>query len=193
MNRGTEDHPDRAADLCNGDSVIQSLLPELYDELRALANSFMARESAGHTLQPTALVHEAYQRLLGQRNLAEADRSMFLMAAAATMRRVLVDHARGIGAIKRGGGVRPISLDASHLPATFAADNGLDVQALNLALGRLEALHSRAARVVELRFFAGLSAPETARVLSVSERLVFDDWSFARAFLHRELKAIAMY
>jgi len=162
-------------------------LAKIYDELRALAASFMAREQHAQSLQPTALVHEAYERLIGQRNLDPADRSRFFAAAAAIMRRVLIDHARARRADKRGGDERAVTLDTGVVGSASDEPAAVDVLELDAALERLSKVHDRAAKVVELRFFGGLSVPETARSLGVSERLVFDDWAFARAFLHREL------
>ena len=170
-------------------SALDALLPEIYDELRDIARGVMARERAGHTLQGTAVVHEAYLRLVGQENLDYADRTQFYAAAANTIRRILVDHARSRGRQKRGGGGagawERVSLDGAEL---VDSANGLDVIALNDALERLAALSARAARVVELRFFGGLSMDEVASVLRVSPRTAADDWALARAWLRRELE-----
>lgn len=173
---------------------LDEVIPKIYDELRALAAGFLSGERQAQSLQPTALVHEAYGKLVGQRNLSGADRATFLAAAANVMRRVLIEHARARGAEKRGGGVRPVSLDTGRVEGVAGEESGaggVDVLRLDAALGRLSALHERAARVVELRFFGGLSVPETATALGVSERLVYDDWAFARAVLHRELSVDA--
>lgn len=158
------------------------LVPLLYTELRALAQRHMRAERAGHTLQPTALVHEAFLRLVDQNRAQWQNRAHFLAVAARTMRRILVDHARRHGARKRDGGQRvtlhgDIALEA---PA-------VDVLELDAALERLREVDERAQRVVELRFFGGLDVPGTAAVLGVSPATVKRDWRFARAWLAREM------
>jgi RNA polymerase sigma factor (TIGR02999 family) len=157
----------------------------LYDELRRLAATYLRSENVGHTLQPTALVHEAYLRLVSQR-LEWKDRAHFLGIAAQTMRRVLLDHARARNAEKRGGGV-PLSITG---PSESSAD-ALDVLALDSALNRLGGEEPRAAKVVELHFFGGLDMEEAAKVLGVSTRTAKRDWSYARAWLRREMDGAA--
>jgi RNA polymerase sigma factor (TIGR02999 family) len=170
-------------------SALDDLLPRVYDELRALADAYMRRERAGHTLQPTALVHEAFLRLLRLPPGSVQNRIHFFALAAQAMRRILADHARRHRAAKRGGGaVRvPLELVEGGAPATPAGD---DVAAddLDAALEDLAKLDERQARVVELRFFGGLSIEETAEVLAVSPATVKLDWLVARAWLHRELR-----
>jgi RNA polymerase sigma factor (TIGR02999 family) len=172
--------------LNQGDSsAANRLLPLVYDELRALAAHWMRRERADHTLQPTALVHEAYLRLIDQTKADWKSRAHFMAVAAQTIRHVLVDHARKVKADKRGGGRHRTSLH-DDLKADVGR-NDVDLLALEEALERLQQLHPRQARVVELRFFGGLSIEETAHVLDVVRSTVADDWSFARAWLSREL------
>jgi len=170
-------------------TALDDLLPRVYDELRALADAYMRRERAGHTLQPTALVHEAFLRLLRLPPGSVQNRIHFFALAAQAMRRILADHARRHRAAKRGGGaVRvPLELVEGGAPATPAGD---DVAAddLDAALDDLAKLDERQARVVELRFFGGLSIEETAEVLAVSPATVKRDWLVARAWLHRELR-----
>jgi RNA polymerase sigma factor (TIGR02999 family) len=169
------------------------LMAEVYDELRALAADYLKRERPGHTLQPTALVHEAYLRLAGLDRLKWRGPEHFQAAAAGTIRRVLVDHARGRNASKRGGGGaggggggrRRITLGALEgLPPAST----LDLLALDEALEKLAALDARKARVVELRFFGGLTIDDTALALGVGTTTVEDDWAFARSWLRRELR-----
>jgi RNA polymerase sigma factor (TIGR02999 family) len=165
---------------------VDELLPALYSELRAIAGRFMAGERREHTLEPTALVHEAYLRLVDQSRIDWQGKTHFLALAARQMRRVLVDHARARGAEKRGGGRRAdISLERLE---GAESDHTVDVLAVHEALGRLATENERRARVVELRFFGGLTQKETAYVMGISERTVRDDWTVARAWLLRELK-----
>ena len=163
----------------------ERLLPIVYDELHRLAASQLARERAGHTLQPTALVNEAYLKLVDQTRVAWQGREHFLAVAATAMRRILVDHARGRAAAKRGGKWKKVTL-ASNVALTDS-NSALDLVALDEALKALEEHDERMLRVVELRFFAGLSVEQTARVLGVSERTVKGDWRLARAILRRAL------
>lgn len=175
--------------LRQGDAAAyDALLPLVYDELRRMAARTMRDERAGHTLQPTALVHEAYLRLVDQRVANFDDRRHFFAAAARTMRRVLVDSARRHRADKRGGGVLVQWRDDLDMPNTSTLDDsGNDVLHVDEALEQLAALDARQAQVVELRYFAGLSVEETAEVMGVSPRTVKRDWAIARAFLHRAL------
>lgn len=160
--------------------ALERLLPLLYDELRALAARAMSRERADHTLEPTALVHEAWLRLVDQRQRDWNNRSHFLALAATAMRRVLVNHAEAVGAQKRGGGRARVEVtDVTGL----GAGDPLDLLALDEALSKLAAHDERKARVVELRFFAGLNEEETALALGVTPRTVERDWKMARAWL----------
>ena len=171
-------------------SALDDLLPRVYDELRALADAYMRRERAGHTLQPTALVHEAFLRLLRLPPGSVQNRVHFFALAAQAMRRILADHARRHRAAKRGGSAVRVPLElvegapalGAAAPSEVAADD------LDAALEDLAKLDARQARVVELRFFGGLSIEETAEVLAVSSATVKRDWLVARAWLHRELR-----
>jgi RNA polymerase sigma factor (TIGR02999 family) len=169
-----------------GDTAVgERLLPAVYDELRRQARRQLRRERRQHTLSPTAVVHEAYLRLVGQRRARWESREQFFAVAAQMMRRVLVDHARSHGSVKRAGGVARVTLDeeiAVELPRE------LELLTLDAALDELAALDPRAARVVELRFFGGLSLEETAAVLVVSAGTVTREWRHARAWLHRRLR-----
>jgi len=163
------------------------LIPLVYEELRRLASSYLRRERAGHTLQTTALVHEAYERLADRSRVNWRGRAHFFAAAAQAMRRVLVDHARDRGALKRGGGQQRVTLEGL---AEFPAGPDLDLEdliALDRALQKLRELHAREAQVLEYRYFAGMTTREIAAFLEVSERTVRDDWTHARAWLKREL------
>ncbi len=172
------------ADLSRGDpEAADRLAPLVYAELHRLAEFAMQRESAGHTLQPTELVHEAFLRLIGQRNVSWQNRSQFYGIAAQAIRRILIDHARRRRAAKRDHGLR-VTLDDS---VGTAPGQGLDLLALDEALERLAALDPRQARGVELRYFGGLTVEETAEALHISPATVKRDWTFARAFLLREL------
>lgn len=169
-------------------SALHALLPLVYEEMRRLAGAYLREESAGHTLQPTALAHEAYLRLLDQRHVSWQNRAHFMGLAAQAMRRILIDHARRRGAQKRGGDAVHVTLEDSDAIAEGAEPLGVAADDLNDALDRLAALDERQARVVELRFFTGLSVEETAEVLGVSPATVKRDWTLARAWLHRDLK-----
>lgn len=164
--------------------AVDALLPLVYGELRALAGHFFRAERQDHTLQPTALVHEAWLRLKAGASCPVKDRAHFIGLAAGAMRQILVDHARAHRAGKRGGGQVRVALDESMgLPDRA----GLDLVALDEALQALAAREPRQARLVELRYFAGLSIEETAEALALSPATVKRDWAFARAWLHREL------
>jgi RNA polymerase sigma factor (TIGR02999 family) len=165
---------------------------QVYDELRAIAHARMRGERAGHTLQSTELVHEAYMRLKPGDGRAWENRAHFFAAAAEAMRRILIERARARGRIKRGGdgaGKAPprVSLDLDQV-AALADDQDPDtIIALDLAIDRLSEQDERAARIVRLRFYAGLSVEEVAEILEASERTILRDWAFARAWLYGEL------
>jgi RNA polymerase sigma factor (TIGR02999 family) len=172
-----------------GDSSAQDqLLAILYDELRQLAAAKLAREKPGNTLQPTGLVHEAYLRLLGPNGARQTwgSRGHFFAAAAEAMRRILIDAARRKSSDKHGGGMRRVELDEERFPGTGQSDNLI---ALDEALNRLEQEDHEAARLVKLRYFAGLTIPQAAEILGVSPRKADFMWSYARAWLRRELAA----
>jgi RNA polymerase sigma factor (TIGR02999 family) len=170
-----------------GDSAaLDALLPLVYDELRRLAQGYLSHEQPGHTLSSTALVHEAYLRLVKQKDVTWQNRAHFFAVAARMMRRILVDHARSHNYAKRGGGAMTLSLDESLVPA--APQRDLDLVALDDALEALARLDERQSRMVELRFFGGLSIEETSEVLGVSAPTVKRDWASARAWLFREIK-----
>ena len=168
-------------------ATAEELLPHVYDELRSLARRYLSRERPGHTLQATALVHEAYIKLVDQSKVDWQGRTHFFAVGAKVMRHLLIDHARGKGRAKRGGERQKVTLADGLMPF---GDRELDVEeflALNEGLDRLAELDARQAKVVELRFFGGLTVPEAALVLEVSERTVEGDWAHARAWLKREL------
>jgi len=160
------------------------VLPLVYAELRELARRRMASQPPEHTLQATALVHEAYLKLVGRSDVRWVDRSHFYFAAAEAMRQILIDSARGLARLKRGGGRARSPLSVADLAAEQDPDQ---ILAVDEALCRLEAQWPDAAAVVRLRFYAGLSVEETARALDVSERTVHREWTYARAWLAREL------
>ncbi len=158
----------------------------VYEELRSLARRQMAQQPPGHTLQPTALVHEAYLRLFAGKECRWENRAHFFCAAAEVMRRILVDHARRKGRVKRGGGMKRVYIN--DVPA--AATALVDVLDLDAALNQLEAHHKRKCDVVRLRYFAGCRIDEIARILEVSPATVKNDWSYAKAWLHREISRL---
>ena len=165
---------------------LEELLPVLYEELRGLAGAFLRHERRGHTLQPTALAHEAWLRLVDAEQIQWKGRSHFLALAARVMRRVLIDHARRHGAEKRGGGRQRVTLSEG---TPILGGSEVDVLALDEALTELGELDDRKARVVEFRFFAGMNMREVAEALGVSQTTAEDDWYFARAWLARRLGA----
>jgi RNA polymerase sigma-70 factor (ECF subfamily) len=165
--------------------IPEEAVESVYAELRRLAAFYLRRERAGHTLQPTALVHEAYLRLAQQREVQWQNRNQFLGVAAPLMRRILVDHCRGRNAAKRGGGAERVSLDHEIFPMVQRA---ADVVSLDEALTALAARDSQQARIVELRFFSGLSIEDTAGVVGVSPSTVKREWNIAKAWLARELR-----
>ena len=165
------------------DGAFEVLVPIVYEELRRIARSLMCSERSGHTLQTTAVVHEAYLKMADLERIDWRDRAYFFGAAARIMRRVLIDHARQYGAQKRGGGNKqpldgPIVVDPGDVEGLLALDR---------ALTELEGLDERQCRIIELRHFGGLTVKETAEVLDVSPATVKRDWRFARTWLHRRL------
>jgi len=171
----------------DGDSsAAEALMPLLYDELRGLAGGYLRGERAGHTLQPTALVHEAFLKLVGQKNADYKSRGHFMAIAAVAMRRILVNHAQKRSAAKRGGGAKRVPLD-DDLAVVESRD--IDLVALDEALNRLGERDARKARVVEQRFFAGMEMSQIAENLGVSLVTVKRDWEFARTWLAREIQA----
>ncbi len=163
--------------------AVSELLPVVYQELRGIAGNHLRKERAGHTLQPTALVHEAFLKLVNQDRAVWKDRAHFLAVAASAMQRILIDHARRHRALKRGEGKR-VTLDVqSDIP--FEAE--VDLLGLDEAMKKLAAVSERQSEVVKLRFFGGMSTDEIAHVLDISPRTVKGDWRFARAWLQREL------
>jgi RNA polymerase sigma-70 factor (ECF subfamily) len=174
----------------NGDhDALERLTPIVYKELRRLAGRYMRNERAGHTLQATALVHEAYTRLVDYKRMQWQSRAHFFAVAAQLMRRILVEHARRRG-VKRGAGFRQVSLEGT-LMITAGGASDPDLVALNDAMSLLEQLDPRKVRVVEMRYFGGLSVEETAEVLKVSTITVKRDWRTARTWLFRELTGAA--
>ncbi len=161
------------------------LLALVYDELRSLASAHLRDERKGHTLQPTALVHEAYLRLVGQTEVNWQSKAHFFAVAATAIRRVLVDHARRTNAAKRGGDCQRTAIE--HVDLSTGTEN-VDLAGLDDALDLLAKTDERKSRVVELRYFAGLSIPETAEVIGVSHATIERDWRVARAWLFNELK-----
>jgi RNA polymerase sigma factor (TIGR02999 family) len=171
----------------NGDrDALDRLLPAIYAELRRLAAAYLRKERSDHTLQPTALVHEVYLRVIDQRRVRWRNRAHFLAVASQLMRRILVDHARRRHASKRGGRHAPVSLgEIADCPAA----RDVDVAALDEALRRLAVVDPRQSRIIELRCFGGLTAEETAAVIGLSAPSVRREWAVAKAWLYRELLA----
>jgi RNA polymerase sigma factor (TIGR02999 family) len=165
-------------------AALEALTPLVHAELHRLARTYMSRERPGHMLQTTALIHEAYVRLIDWKNVEWQNRAHFFGVAAGLMRRILVDYARSRKYQKRSGGKTRVSLDEA---AIFTAKRSQDFVALDEALKALECMDPRKSQTVELRFFGGLSVEETAQVLNVSARTVTRDWNLARAWLYREL------
>ena len=161
-------------------AALAELIPVVYPELRRIAARYLRRERVGHTLQPTALVHEAYVKLIDQERAQWQNRAQFFGVAAQLMRRILVDHAREHAAEKRGGGVRPVTLVEAM---AASPDRGIDVLALDEALQRLTALYPEQGRLVELRYFGGLTIEETGEVMALSPATVKRQWAVARAWL----------
>ncbi len=167
-------------------AALEKLMPLVYSELRRLATAYLRRERAGHTLQPTALVNEAYLKLVDQRSAKWQNRAHFFGISAQLMRRILVDHARQHQAVKRGGSVQKrISITSAE---TLVKQPELDLLALNEALDELAKMDPQQGRIVELKFFGGLSIEEIAEVLDIGHATVERDWKMARAWLRRQLE-----
>jgi RNA polymerase sigma factor (TIGR02999 family) len=166
-------------------AALEQLVPIVYEELHRQAQRYLQREVPGHTLQTTALVHEAYLRLVGQREVGWQNRAQFFGVAAQLMRRILVDYARRHHAAKRGGSAIQVPFEED---AVAAAESGVDLVALDDALTRLAGIDPQQARVVELRYFTGLGIEETAEALGISPATVKREWAMARAWLKRELE-----
>jgi len=180
-----QDITELLVDWSKGDlEALNKLTPLVYDELHRLARRYLRHERANHTLQTTALVHEAYLRLVEQRNANWQNQVQFFAVAAQLMRRILVDYARGHGAAKRGGGYAKLSLDEAMIVSN---EKSADLMALDEALNSLAAIDPEQSRVVELRVFGGLTVEETAEALGVSPRTVKREWSMAKAWLHRQI------
>lgn len=170
----------------NGDqAALDRLMPLVDRELHRLAHHYMQRENAGHTLQTTALVNEAYLKLIDQRHVHWKNRAHFFALSATLMRRILVDHARGRQYAKRGGGAQRISFEEALV---VSSERGADLVALDEALSKLTAIDARKSKVVELRFFGGLSVEQTAEALDISAVTVMREWSMAKAWLYNSLK-----
>ena len=169
----------------NGDQeALERLIPVVYDELHRQAANYLRRELPGHTLQTTALIHEAYLRLMNQENIEWQDRAHFYAIAARLMRQILIDHARKRRATKRGGSDIKVPLGEAMV---ISPERGVDLVALDEALTRLATIDPQQSRIVELRYFSGLSVEETAEVLAVSSRTVKRDWNVAKAWLRQQI------
>lgn len=165
-------------------AALDQLLPLVYDELRQMARRYMARQNAGHTLQTTALINEAYLKLIGQPEKHWQNRAHFFGVAAQAMRHILVDYARAHQYAKRGGGAQVVEFEEALI---VSAERATELVALDDALQELAKVDPRKSQVVEMRYFGGLSVEETAAVLKISAVTVMRDWSMAKAWLHREL------
>ena len=189
MNESSIDVTMLLKQVSNGNrDVLAELIPLVYDELRRLAAYHLRQERSNHTLQATALVHEAYLRLVDQRHVDWKNRSHFFGVAAHLMRRILLMHARKHHAAKRGGSAQKISLDEAIV---FTREKSAELIALDELLTQLTALDPQQARVVELRFFGGLSVEETAHLMDISTATVKRDWAMAKAWLAREMESVA--
>lgn len=174
-------------DWSGGDrEALEGLLPLVYDELHRQAASFLRRERSDHTLQATALINETYLKLIDQRNVSWENRTHFFAIAASLMRRILVDHARSKNREKRGGDAINLTLN-EELISSAGEEKSIDLMALDEALTRLEKLDEQQAKIVELRYFSGLTLEETAEALRISRTTVATNWAMAKAWLHREL------
>lgn len=165
-------------------AALEKLIAAVYHELRRMADNYLRGEDSGHSLQPTALVHEAYLRLIDQTKIEWHNRAQFFGVAAQMMRRILIDHAKARHRLKRGGAAIRVALDEN---ADFTQERAAELIALDEALQTLAELDQRKSRIVELRYFGGLSVAETAQVLGISDKTVMRDWNLAKAWLYREL------
>lgn len=169
----------------NGDAAaLERLIPVVYQELRRMADQYLRREDVGHSLQPTALVHEAYLRLIDQTKVEWKNRAQFFGVAAQMMRRILIDHAKTKHRLKRGGTAIKVLLDEN---VNISQERAAELIALDDALQELAQMDERKSRIVELRYFGGLSVDETAEVLGVSDKTVMRDWNLAKAWLYQQL------
>jgi len=166
------------------EAALERLIPAVYQELRRMADHYLRGEDSGHSLQPTALVHEAYLRLIDQTKVEWQNRAHFFGVAAQMMRRILIDHAKAKHRVKRGGTAVKVMLDEN---ANFTQERASELLALDDALQRLARMDERKSRIVELRYFGGLTVEETAQVLGISDKTVMRDWNLAKAWLYREL------
>lgn len=165
-------------------AALEKLIAAVYHELRRMADNYLRGEDSGHSLQPTALVHEAYLRLIDQTKIEWHNRAQFFGVAAQMMRRILIDHAKARHRLKRGGAAIRVALDEN---TDFTQERAAELIALDEALQTLAELDQRKSRIVELRYFGGLSVAETAQVLGISDKTVMRDWNLAKAWLYREL------
>lgn len=163
------------------------LLELVYDDCRRLAASYLKKENAGHTLQPTALAHEVYMRLVEQEKVSWKGKTHFMAIAAQAMRRLLIDHARGRDRLKRGGGWQRVSMEGGLEPGAPVSESEVDVERLDQVLKELAELDKRQAQVVEMRFLAGMTVEEVSEALGVSKRTVEGDWTMARTWLRKRL------
>ena len=166
------------------EAALEQLIPAVYQELRRMADHYLRGEDSGHSLQPTALVHEAYLRLIDQTKVEWQNRAHFFGVAAQMMRRILIDHAKAKHRVKRGGTAIKVMLDEN---VNFTQERASELLALDDALQMLSRMDERKSRIVELRYFGGLTVEETAQVLGISDKTVMRDWNLAKAWLHREL------
>ena len=166
------------------DAALEQLIPAVYQELRRMADHYLRGEDSGHSLQPTALVHEAYLRLIDQTKVEWQNRAHFFGVAAQMMRRILIDHAKAKHRVKRGGTAVKVMLDEN---VNFTQERASELLALDDALESLARMDERKSRIVELRYFGGLTVEETAEVLGISDKTVMRDWNLAKAWLYREL------
>ena len=166
------------------DAALEQLIPAVYQELRRMADHYLRGEDSGHSLQPTTLVHEAYLRLIDQTKVEWQNRAHFFGVAAQMMRRILIDHAKAKHRVKRGGTAVKVMLDEN---VNFTQERASELLALDDALESLARMDERKSRIVELRYFGGLTVEETAEVLGISDKTVMRDWNLAKAWLYREL------
>jgi len=186
VKKGGENVTDMLLELTGGNTqVLEALLPIVYSELRRLANNYLRRERSDHTLQPTALVHEAYLKLVDQRNVKWQNRAHFFGVAANIMRRILVDHARKHNSEKRGGEFSKEQLEEALV--VVSDEKSVELLALDEALENLAEMDAQKARIVELRYFGGLSVEETAEVMGISEITVKRHWKMAKAWLFGQI------